>query len=251
VVVTGDVEPEAVIKLAQETYGKVKPAEALPARTRVLEPDHQAPRRVTLKDDRVAKETFSRHYLTPSYVTAAVREAEALDLLAAIIGSSSTGRLYRKLVVEEKKAASAGAWYGGEGLDSGRLGLYAVAASGATLEDIEASMDAVIAEVREKGVTGPELERARNAEIASLIYSQDSQSNQARTYGWALVTGRTIADVQDRAKRLEAVTLADIQEAAQKYLEIKRSVTGLLIPTNKGLAAGGRQSIPGPSSTIH
>jgi zinc protease len=251
-IVAGDVEPDAVIKLAQEKFGPIKAAENTPPRTRVVEPPHHAPRRVTLKDDRVAKETFSRHYLTPSYASAAAREAEALDLLSTIIGSTNTGRLYRRLVVEERKASSAGAWYSGEGLDSGRIGLYAVAGgSDATLESIEASVDAVLAEIREKGVTAAELERARNAEIANLVYTQDSQSNQARTYGWALVTGRTIADVKERAKRLEAVTLADIQDVAQKYFDPKRSVTGLLIPVNKALAAGGKETIPGPAGTIH
>ncbi len=251
-VIAGDVEPEAVIKLAQDTFGKVTASEAPPARKRVSEPNHHAPRRVILKDERVAKETFSRHYLTPSYASAAAREAEALDLLSTIVGSGNTGRLYRKLVVEEKKASAAGAWFSGEGLDSGRIGVYAVAGgSDATLESIEASVDAVLAEVREKGVTAAELERARNAEIANLVYTQDSQSNQARTYGWALVTGRTIADVKDRAKRLEAVTLADIQDVAQKYLDLRRSVTGQLIPINKTLASGGKVSVPGPSGTIH
>jgi zinc protease len=250
-VIVGDVEPQAVIKLAQDTFGKLKPADYTPPRHRVTEPPHHAPRRVILKDDRVAKETVTRHYLTPSYASAAPREAEALDLLSTIIGSSNTGRLYRKLVVEERKASSAGAWYSGEGLDSGRLGVYAVAGSEASLESIEASMDAVLAEVREKGVTAAELERARNSEIASLVYGQDSQSNQARNYGWALVTGRTITDVKERAKRLEAVTLADIQDVAQKYIDLKRSVTGQLIPVNKAMASGAKATIPGPSDTIH
>ena len=93
----------------------------------------------------------------------------------------------------------------------------------------------VLTEVREKGVTAAELERARNSEIANLVYGQDSQTNQARTYGWALVTGRSIADVKERAKRLEAVTLADIQDVAQKYLDIKRSVTGQLHPDQQSL----------------
>jgi zinc protease len=249
-VVAGDVEPQAVITLAKNTFGKLKPANT-PPRLRLVEPPHPAPRRVSLRDDRVARETVSRHYLTPSYASAAAREAEALDLLSTIIGSANTGRLYRKLVVEDKSASSAGAWYSGEGLDSGRFGVYAVAGSEAALEKMEAGIDAVLAEVREKGVTAAELERARNSEIASLVYGQDSQTNQARTYGWALVTGRSILDVKERAKRLETVTLADIQDAAQKYLDIAGSVTGQLIATNKAMAVSGKLSVPGLSETIH
>lgn len=250
-VVAGDVEPAVVVELAKDTYGKLQPSADLPPRKRVMEPEPRAPRRVILTDDRVAKQTLSRHYLTPSYRTAEGREAEALDLLSAIIGSNNTGRLYRKLVVEEKKAASAGAWFSGDNLDYGRIGFYVVAGGDTPLENIETSLDAVIAEIKKNGATEAELERARNSQVAQLIYSEDSQFNQARTYGWALTTGRTIEDMQKRAERLEAVTLDDIQTAARKYLDLKRSVTGELRSSGKTLAASGTISVPGPSDTIH
>ncbi len=249
-VVAGDVEADAVLKLAEEKYGKLEPSADLPPRVRVKEPEPIAPRRVVLKDDRVARNTLSRHYLTPSNRTAEERQAEALNLLSAIIGSDTTGRLYRRLVVEEKIAASAGAWFSGDSLDYGRIGFYAVAAGDVTLETIETSLDEVIADIKDNGVTAAELERARNAKIAQLIYSEDSQFNQARTYGWALATGRTIEDIQKRAERLEQVTAEDIQAAARTYLDLKRSVTGELRSTNKGVAAG-PMSVPGPSDTIH
>jgi zinc protease len=251
VVVAGDVEAEDVFALAEKTYGALKASADLPPRARVLEPDPQAPRRVILKDERVAQDTLSRQYLAPSIRTAEGREAEALELLADILGSNATGRLYRRLVVEEKIASSAGGWYSGDYLDYGRMGVYAVAAGDIPLATVEASIDAVIAEVKENGVTAAELERARNSKIAQLIYDQDSQFNQARTYGWALATGQTIDDVKDRAARLEAVTLADIVDAVKKYFDLKRSVTGELLAVNKALARGGTTSTPGPSETIH
>jgi zinc protease len=250
-VVAGDVDPEATVKLAKEIYGKLEPSKDLPPRQRVKEPTPTTPRRVILKDERVAQDTLSRHYLAPSYPTAEGREAEALDLLSSIIGSDTTGRLYRRLVVEEKKASAAGAWFSGNHIDYGRIGFYIVAAGDAPLPSIEASVDAVIDEIKENGVTKAELERARNSKIAQLVYSEDSQFNQARTYGWALAIGRTIADMQKRAERLEAVALEDIRAAARKYLDLKRSVTGELLSVNKGLAANGKISVPGPSSTIH
>ena len=251
VVVAGDVNADEVFTLAEKTYGAVKASADLPPRARALEPEPQAPRRVILRDERVAQDTLSRQYLAPSNRTAEGREAEALELLAAILGSNTTGRLYRKLVVEEKKASSAGGWYSADYLDYGRMGVYAVAAGDTPLATLEASIDAVIAEIKENGVTPAELERARNSKIAQLVYDQDSQFNQARTYGWALATGQTIADVQNRAARLEAVTLADITGAANKYLDLKRSVTGELLAVNKALARSGTPSIPGPSETIH
>jgi zinc protease len=245
-VVAGDVEAEEVFKLAEQIYGPLKPSAESIVRQRVSEPDPRAPRRVVLKDERVAKEILSRHYLTPSQRTAAPREAESLELLTAILGSGNTGRLYKKLVIEEKKASSAGGWYSGNLLDSGRLGFYAVGATGVPIEAVEASMDAVIAEIRDGGVTEAELERVRNAEIAEVIYEADNQSNLAQAYGWARITGRTIEDVNLRAERLAAVTVADVQAAARKYLDIKRSVTGLLLPDGaKTVATNQKVTVPG------
>ena len=250
-VVAGDVEPDAVIKLAGETYGKLAPSEGLPSRIRLKEPPPSAPRRVVLKDPRVAKDTLSRNYLAPSYRTAEEREPEALELLATIMGSSNTGRLYKKLVVEEKKASSAGAWFSGDYLDYGRIGFYAVTAGDTPLAEIEKSMDAVIADIKENGVTEAELSRARNSKVAQLVYEQDSQFNLARTYGWALASGQTVEDVKNRAKRLEAVTIADLKAVARKYLDLKASVTGELLSVNKSLASGGKVAVPGMSNTIH
>jgi zinc protease len=250
-VVAGDVEPDDVVKLAGEIYGPIAPSKQSLVRKRVDEPESKAARRVILKDERIAKETISRHYITPSYRTAAPREAEALELLASIVGSSNTGRLYKKLVVEEKKAASAGSWFSGASLDSGKIAFYAVAATGASLDSIEKSIDSVLAEVIANGVTEAELERVRNAEVAQLIYDADSQVNLARTYGWALVTGRSVDDINQRAERFAAVTAADIQAVARKYLDIRHSVTGLMIPDGKTVAATQSPAVPGPSDSLH
>jgi len=104
------------------------------------------------------------------------------------------------------------------------------------LEDIEASLDAVIKDVIDNGVTAEELERAKTTEIANLIYSSDSQQSLAHTYGWNLATGRSVADVEARQERLAAVTKESVQAVAAKYLDRKRSVTGYLIPVPSQLA---------------
>jgi zinc protease len=254
-VVAGDVEAQDVIKLAEKNFGALLPAPNPPRRDRGQEPDAVAARRVVLSDPRAAKATLSRNYLAPGYPTAKGHEAEALEMLATILGSTGTGRIYKQLVVEEKKASSAGAWYSGTALDYGRFGVYAIPAGDTPLAAIETSLDAVIAEVRNNGVTQAELERVRNAAIADIIYDADNQTNLARAYGWALVTGRTVADVKNREAALAAVTLDDIKAAAQAYLDIRRSVTGQLLPDPQQVAAGAatkkKATVPGPGGAIH
>src|SRR6266700_974664 len=108
-VVAGDVTPEEVRALAQETYGKVPRVAETKPRLRPQEPVQQAARTVTLADPRVTQPSLSRYYLVPSSTTARAGESEALDLLTHILGHGPNSRLYRTLVVDKGVAVSAGA----------------------------------------------------------------------------------------------------------------------------------------------
>jgi zinc protease len=109
------------------------------------------------------------------------------------------------------------------------LSFYAVAADGASLDKIEAALDEVIADVKANGVTAAELERAKNAYIAEYIYENDNQATLARRYGWGLALGRSIAQIEGWPEALTKVTLDDVKKAAA-YLDMRRTVTGTLIP---------------------
>ena len=247
-VVAGDVTAENVRKLANETYGKLKPRSDRIRAARPKEPPHRAPVRVLLDDPRAGRATVQRFYLAPSYSSAEPGEAEALDLMMKIVTSGTTSRLYKRLVVEQKKAASAGGWFSGSGLDSGRLGVYAVASDGVAIVDVEKALDAVLAEFIENGASQKELDRARNSYIASHIYGGDSQVSLARRYGWGLVNGRTIADVEAWPERLEKITVEDVQRVAKKYFNLDQSVTGVLRPTEKKKAGAEKAGDEGRKS---
>ena len=229
-VVAGDVTEEKVRKLANKTFGKLKPRSDRVRAARPKEPPHRAPIRINLDDPRAGRASVQRFYLAPSYSSAEPGEAEALDLMMKIVASGTTSHIYKRLVVEQKIAASAGGWFSGSGLDSGRLGVYAVASDGADIAEVEKAVDAVLADFIEKGATQKELERARNSHIASHIYGGDNQVHLARRYGWGLVNGRKIADIEAWPKRLEKVSVEDIQRVAKKYFDLNQSVTGVLRP---------------------
>jgi zinc protease len=229
-IVAGDVEPDEVKALAEETYGKLKANTELNGRARPKEPEHYAPVKVTLEDPRAGRTTVQKYYLSPSYASAAPGEAEALDLLMRAAASGSVSRIYKKLVIEGKQAANAGGWYSDSGLDSGRLGFYAIAAEGVSADDLDAAIKSVIEDLRETGITQDELDRARASYLAEFVYTSDSQSRMARQYGWRLSTGMTIEDVEDWPERLKRVTVDDVRNAAHKYVVDKNSVTGYLLP---------------------
>jgi zinc protease len=230
-IVAGDVKADEVKALAAETYGKVPRVAEIKPRARPQEPVQEAPRTVTLADPRVAQPSVQRYYLVPSYVTGRPGEGEALDVLAHILGRGSNSRMYQELVVGKGLAVTAGGGYYGTSLDQTRLNVSGTPAPGTTLEQLEAGIDAVIADLVARGVTEEELDRSKNRLIADAVYAQDSQSSLARWYGSALTTGMTVEQVKTWPHRLRAVTAEDVRNAARQWLDKRRSVTGYLIKT--------------------
>src|SRR5690606_7723154 len=100
----------------------------------------------------------------------------------------------------------------------------------ATLEQVEAAVDAEIAKIAEKGITEEELERSRKRAVRSMVFARDDQSGMARIYGSTLTTGGSVEDIEEWPDRLRAVTVEDVRQAARRYLDQSRSVTGYLLP---------------------
>jgi zinc protease len=230
VVVAGDVTLEEVRPLAEKYYGVLQNTGAPPRHMRTPEPTPIAARRVTMSDPRMGIDLLQRAYLAPSYSTAEANEAAALDVLTDVLGGNVSSRLSKRLVVAEKLAQEAGAFYSGDEMDYGKLVVYAAASPGSNLIHAEQEIDQVIAEVSEKGVTEDELELAKKRLRAELIYSIDAQSTLARLFGTAVTTGSTIEDVLNYSDRIAAVTAEEVKAVAVKYLRPERSVTGTITP---------------------
>ena len=236
-IVAGDVTPDEVLKLAKDTYGKIPRNPAVKPYERPTEPPARAARRVELIDARAGEPVFQRYYNAPSYASATGREAEALDLLLKVTASGSTSRLYRELVVKQKIASSVGGYYSGHGKEYGKIVLYAIPARGSSVEQVEKAIDAVIADVIANGVTEAELERAKRVYIADYTYESDNQSTLARRYGFGLVVGQTIEQIENWPSEIRKTTLDDLKSVAAQYFDIKASVTGILLPKPRTEAA--------------
>jgi zinc protease len=228
-VISGDVEPDAVIELAKQTYGVIPARGEAPRRERRLEPPARSHRRVELSDPKVEQPNVQRSWVVPSYGTASGREAFALDVLAQLLGGGQTSRLYRRLVSEKAVAVSAGAWYMGTAVDATRFALYAVPREGVALADLEREIEAVIAGLAGGDIPAAELDRVKTRLVADMVYAQDSQASMARMYGAALAVGGRIEDVTRWPDEIEAVTAEDVAAAARAWLSVNRAVTGYLM----------------------
>ena len=229
-VVAGDVEAAAVRKLAEETYGKVARGPELPPRVRPTEPEQNTRRTVTLNDARVGVPNFSKRWLVPSYTTAEKGTAEALDILAEVLGGGVRSRLYQELVVKQGIASSAMAYYQGTALDDTMFMVLGSPRGDATIEDVEKAIDAEVAKVAAEGVTEEEVEKAKKRFVRSMIFARDEQDGMARIYGSTLTTGGTVEDIANWPDRIRAVTADDVKAAAVRWLDQRRSVAAYLLP---------------------
>lgn len=228
-IVAGDVTPEEVLRLAEPTYGAIARNPAIRPRSRPPGPERRARGRVRLADPKVAQPSMSHSLIVPSYSGAAPGEAEALDVLAHVLGTSPNGRLVRTLVTEQGLAASAGAFYAGSALGQGRFALHAAPRPGIGLDRLERGIDTVLARLLADGIGDDEVERAKTRLIAESVFSQDSQATMARMYGAALTTGSAVEDLQAWPGRIRAVTRAAVEAAARRHLDLDRAVTAELV----------------------
>ena len=233
-IVAGDVYPDEVRALAEQYYGVIPAEPNLPERIRPEEPPQRAERRITFVDPRVSQPYVTRSYLAPERDSGAQKEAAALVYLAELLGGSPfTSALGKALQFETQTAVYAGAGYRGSSLDDTSFGISAAPSEGVSLSEIEAAVDAVIADFKETPIDPAQMESIRAQLRASEIYAKDDVAGIARRYGTALTQGLTVADVQAWPQILQEVTAEDVKAVAVKVLNKDQAVTGWVVSSEE------------------
>ncbi|MEX0922543.1 MAG: pitrilysin family protein [Rhodovibrionaceae bacterium] len=227
-VITGDVEPAEVKRLAEKYYGPIARRD-VPERARVQEPPHLADVRVELADPLVRQESVSVTYLAPSLRTEEVEgRALALQLLDQALSGGATSRFYRRLVVEQGTAVSAGARYGGDDYDMSSFTFYVSPRDGVELGGAEAALRSEIEALIAEGITAEELEKAKRSLRGIAVYARDSISAPGRIIGTSLMAGATLEDIETWPERIEALTLEEVNAAIEAVFKDAHSVTSIL-----------------------
>src|SRR3546814_16047690 len=86
------------------------------------------------------------------------------------------------------------------------FGFYAVPRQDKPIEEVEAALDAVIADLLRDGVTADEVADATERMQASAVYARDDLETAARVLGQALALGMSIDDVEQRPEQIAALT---------------------------------------------
>ena len=229
VVIAGDADPAKVKALAEKYYGLIA-SRVVPERKRVVEPPKVAAVEFTMHSPRVTATNWSRQYLAPSYRAGETKYAYALQVLAEVLGGSAASPLYKGLVVDHPLALQASAFYDADEYDLGTFGFAATLKNGVSVADFESALAAIVKTALECGITEDQVARAKARMQSAAAYARDSLSGPARLVGQALVTGRSLEELQAWPDRIGAVTADQVRDAARFVIHDDVAVTGILMP---------------------
>lgn len=233
VVVVGDVDPQAVLALAQRHYGTV-PARAVPERKPRPEPPQRGLRRIEVKapaEQAVVALSFHVPRMSSLQPSADNDDALALTVLAAVLDGYSGARLERALTQGPDRVADTAS------ADNGLLGrgpqtftLTGVPAEGKTAAQVEAALREQVARVAREGVSEAELNRVKTQWVASQVYKRDSVMGQAQELGHLWIQALPLDTDERLIERLRGVTAAQVQAVAQKYFGDDQLTVATLLP---------------------
>ena len=228
-VVVGDVDPEAVLKLAKKYFGPLQPEVIVPPKPRI-EPAQKGKRELTVKAPAEVPYTVMG-YKAPVLATAEEDwEPYALEVLANVLDGGDSARLTRDLVRGSQIATSAGAGYDLYDRQAGLFLLDGTPAGDSTVADVQAALFEQIQQLKDEPVTDKELTRIKSGVVASAVYELDSMFYQAMKIGQLEAVGLDWRLADEYVDRINAVTAEQVQAVAKKYLVEEALTVAVLDP---------------------
>jgi zinc protease len=227
-VVVGDFRTDEILPMIRKYYEKI-PASPAPAAVITQEPEQIGPRRVTLHKP-AQSPNFQMAWHAPACLD---DEFPAMRILEIALLHGESSRLYRSLVSEKQLAIDV---HGGmqESLDPLLFNIYIEPRQEADLDSIELAIDAELAEIAAAGISEQELAKARNVIRTDFYRPMQSISGKANILGTAELLFGGWENLFSWTARFDQVTVAQVQEAAQKWFAPTKKTTGVLLPEEGG-----------------
>ena len=233
VTVVGDVRAAEVVALVETYFGRL-PAAPRPEPLRTTEPIQRSERQVVLR------ETAQPYYIEGYHRPDSRDPDDAVyDVIADLMSSGRTSRLYRSLVRDKKIAAGASGFNGFPGDKYPHLfAFFAVSTPGHTPDELRDAIRAEVERIKNEDVSDEELQMVKTRAKANLIRRLGSNGGLAFQLGAAQARYGDWRKVFTSVDDIEKVTKADVRRIAQKTFVPENRTVGVLESTS--LASGGQ-----------
>lgn len=149
-------------------------------------------------------------------------DAYPIEMLGNILSKGRSSRLYRRLVDQEQVAVAVDA-FGFLQEKAGMIGVFANGQSGVPLDKLDKLISDEIKNVREKGVTEEEFQKARNQQEAEFATAFGSMNARARNLARYHVFYGDTNLINTELDRYMKVKREDLQRVAKEYLRDDRT----------------------------
>ena len=227
IVITGDVERDTALDMVRKHFGAWKRQPYAP----VMLPEE--PVQKTPRENRIAFATeLTRVALGWPIPGDSHEDKPALDVLAFLLGSGRSSRLFREL--RDKLGLAHGVWAGA--WCAAECGLFCVDAEcdPADTDKTLPALRAVIDQMRSRGPAAEELDKAVRSTVAGQLRSQTTTRGQASILGNGWLASHSLEHGRVYLDAVRKLTPAKIKQVAAKYLTPE--TTNLVLVEPKDLA---------------
>ena len=228
-IVIGDVNNAQVVALAKKYYGGIK-RKSLPERKPQEEPQQTGIKRVNIKAPAELPYVMLGWHVPRLTDVEKDSDPYALEVLAAVLDGYDGARITTDLIRTQRIADEAGAGYDSTSRGPALFTLEGAPTSGKSAADLEAALRAEVKKIADGGVTEAELRRVKAQVVAGQVYKRDSIFGQAMEIAGFEMSGLSYTQIDRVLEKIQAITAAQVQEAAQKYFGDDSLTVGTLTP---------------------
>jgi zinc protease len=233
-VIAGDVDPATTLALVHTYFDPVAQRPVSPLE-RIAEPAQHGVRRVNVVGPG-SSDRIEMAYHVPGFYT---DDSYVLQVLDGVLAGGQSSRLYQALV--EGGLASDLNTTPNQAIDPYVYTIAATLEDGVSHDQVRAAVEAELRKLVRAGVGDAELRKAKKQVIAAYVFSHDGIEARAQQLAyWQAWTGDWRNDERYAAK-IQAVTAAQVREAARRYLASDNLTIGTFTATGGAPApAAGR-----------
>ena len=233
-VLVGDFKTADALAKIKANFESI-PRQPDPPAVDMTEPQQKAERRGNVDDEFARNPRVDIAYKAVQGNTA---DFYALQVLANILQSGQSSRLYQKLVKEKEMVTGVGGFMD-EKRGIGAFYTNATLRPGSKIEDVEGLIYAEIERLKKEPIADWELQKAKNNTRRNLINGLQSSISRAITIGQYTTYYNEPGLINSRLDKVAAVTKEDVQRVANKYLADTNRTVVITMPKAKSKGATG------------
>ena len=222
-VVAGDVKRDEVVAQIKTAYAQTK-SRALPPNFLTPEPKQTAPREI------IEEAPIELGHLHFAWHIPELRHPDVpvLDVLAVLLGSGRSSRLYQQVRERQGVVHHADAWT----YNPGSTGLFGMSAM-VDADKFIFARDAMLAEIekiKSLSVSSDEVQKAVKQFISATLATRKTMEGQANDLGGSWLAANNLTFSERYLAAVKHVTHADVQRVTREYLTAENRTLYALLP---------------------